>query len=82
MKKLIVTITLEMSVPDDWELFETSEGGQVIKMPDNQFLDIAIEPLFATDPEDNWSTTDSDEELDTILDMVESEDVSYEFITH
>ena len=82
MKKLIVTITLEMSVPDDWELFETSEGGQVIKMPDNQFLDIAIEPLFATDPEENWSTTDSDQELDTILDMVESEDVSYEFITH
>lgn len=82
MKKLVVTITLEMSVPDDWELFETSEGGQVIKMPDNQFLDIAIEPLFASDPEDNWSTTDSDEELDTILDMVESEDVSYEFITH
>ncbi len=82
MKKLIVTITLEMSVPDDWELFETSEGGQVIKMPDNQFLDIAIEPLFATDPEDNWSTTDSEDELDTILDMVESEDVSYEFITH
>ena len=82
MKKLIVTITLEMSVPDDWELFETSEGGQVIKMPDNQFLDIAIEPLFATDPEENWSTTDSDEELDTLLDMVESEDVSYEFITH
>ncbi|MCF8148795.1 MAG: hypothetical protein K9J50_09600 [Sulfuritalea sp.] len=82
MKKLIVTITLEMSVPDDWELFETSEGGQVIKMPDNQFLDIAIEPLFATDPEDNWSTTDSDDELETILDMVESEDVSYEFITH
>jgi hypothetical protein len=58
MKKLIVTITLEMSVPDDWELFETSEGGQVIKMPDNQFLDIAIEPLFATDPEENWSTTE------------------------
>jgi hypothetical protein len=82
MKKLIVTITLEMSVPDDWELFETSEGGQVIKMPDNQFLDIAIEPLFASDPEENWSTTDSDEELDTILDMVESEDVNYEFITH
>ena len=82
MKKLIVTITLEMSVPDDWELFETSEGGQVIKMPDNQFLDIAIEPLFETDPEDNWSTTDSDDELETILDMVESEDVSYEFITH
>ena len=42
MKKLHVTIKLEMSVPDDWELTETSEGGQVVKLPNNQFLDIAI----------------------------------------
>ncbi len=27
MKQLKVTITLEMSVPDDWELATTSEGG-------------------------------------------------------
>jgi hypothetical protein len=41
MKKLNVTIKLEMSVPDDWELVQTSEGGQVLKMPDNQYLDLA-----------------------------------------
>jgi hypothetical protein len=82
MKKLNVTIKLEMSVPEDWELVETSEGTPVIKLPDGQFLDLAIEPLFATDPEDNWSSTQDEDQLDDILDMVESEEVSYEFVTH
>lgn len=82
MKKLNITISLEMSVPDDWELSTTSEGTHVLKLPDNQFMDIAIEPLFASDPEDTWSSTDNDDILNDILDMVESESVSYEFVTH
>ena len=82
MKKLLVTIQLEMSVPDDWELVETSEGTPVLKMPDGQFLDMAIEPLFSTNPEETWSSTESEDELNDILDMVESEEVAYEFITH
>jgi hypothetical protein len=82
MKKLKVTIRLEMSVPDDWEMVETSEGTPVLKMADGQFMDLAIEPLFATDPEETWRGTDSDDELNNILDMVESEEVVYEFVTH
>ena len=82
MKKLNVTITLEMSVPEDWELVQTSEGGQVLKLPNHQFLDLAIEPLFATDPEETWSSTEDEDVLNDILDMVESEVVTYEFITH
>ena len=82
MKKLNVTIKLEMSVPDDWELVQTSEGGQVLKLPNQQFLDLAIEPLFATDPEETWSSTEDDEALNDILDMVESESVAYVFVTH
>ena len=31
MKKLNVTIQLEMTVPDDWELVDTSEGTPVIR---------------------------------------------------
>ncbi len=82
MKKLNVTIKLEMSVPDDWELAKTSEGGHVLSLPNQQFLDIAIEPLFASDPEETWSSTDDDDLLNDLLDMVESEEVSYEFVTH
>ncbi len=82
MKKLNITIQLELSVPDDWELVTTSEGGQVLKLPNQQFMDMAIEPLFATDPEETWSSSEDDDVLNDILDMVESEEVTYQFITH
>ena len=82
MKKLHITIQLELSVPDDWELITTSEGGQVLKLPNQKFMDMAIEPLFATDPEETWSSSEDDDVLNDILDMVESEEVTYEFITH
>lgn len=82
MKKLNVTIQLEMTVPDDWQLVETSEGTPVIQMADNKFLDLAIEPLFANDPEDMWSSSENEDELNEVLEMVESEDVAYEFVTH
>ena len=54
----------------------------MIQMANGKLLDIAIEPLFATAPEDMWSSTDSEEELHEVLDMVESEAVTYEFVTH
>ena len=82
MKKLNVTIQLEMTVPDDWQLVETSEGTSVIQMADNKFLDLAIEPLFANDPEDMWSSSENEDELNEVLEMVESEEVAYEFVTH
>ena len=82
MKKLKVTIELEMSVPDDWQLADTSEDTPVLQLPNGVFMDIAIEPLFASDPEETWSSTDDDDTLNDILDMVESEAVTYEFITH
>jgi hypothetical protein len=82
MKKLNVTIRLEMSVPDDWELVETSEGGLVVKLPNQQYLDLAIEPLFSEDPEETWSTTEDEGVLNDIMDMIDVEDVLYEFVTH
>ena len=82
MKKLNVTIQLEMSVPDDWSLVETSEGTPVLQMPDGTFMDLAIEPLFANDPEDMWSSSENEDELNEVLEMVESEEVAYEFVTH
>ena len=82
MKKLKVTSELEMSVPDDWQLADTSEGTPVLQLPNGVFMDIAIEPLFASDPEETWSSTDDEDTLNDILDMVESEAVTYEFVTH
>ena len=52
----------------------------MIRMPGGTYLDLAIEPLYAADPEGTWSGTDSDDELNEFLDMVDSEEVSYEFV--
>lgn len=82
MKKLSVTIKLDMSVPEDWELVETSEGTPVLKLPNGQFLDIAIEPMFTSNPEETWASTEDEDTLNDFLDMVDSEEVVYEFITH
>ncbi|MBK7719127.1 MAG: hypothetical protein KBF40_07340 [Giesbergeria sp.] len=82
MKKLRVTLELEMSVPEDWELVNTSEGTPVLRLPNGTFLDLTVEPLFASDPEETWASTDEDEALNEILDMVDSEVVNYEFVTH
>lgn len=82
MKKLKVTIQLEMSVPDDWEVVATSEGTPVLKLPKGQYLDMALEPLFASDPEDVWASADNEDALNDVLELVDSEEVSYEFVTH
>ncbi|GAA4028646.1 hypothetical protein [Actimicrobium antarcticum] len=82
MKKLTVTIKLDMTIPEGWELAQTSTGAQVIKLPDGKFLDITIEPMFATDPEDTWTSTQDDDVLNDFLDMIESEEVNYDLITH
>lgn len=79
MKKLHVTLELEMTVPDDWDLVETADGMPVLRLPDGTFMDMAMEPLFASNPEETWSSTEDEEELNDILDMVESEAVTYEF---
>ncbi|EYC52107.1 hypothetical protein AZ34_14235 [Hylemonella gracilis str. Niagara R] len=82
MKQLRVTIQLELAVPDDWEIVPTSEGTQVLKLPDGQYLDLAVEPLFASDPEDLWRSTEDEDVLDNFLEMVENEDVRYTFVQH
>ena len=45
-------------------------------------MDLAVEPLFTGDPEGEWASTESEEELNEVLDMVESEEVRYTFVTH
>lgn len=80
MKKLNVTIQLQMSVPDGWELVQTSEGTPMIRMPGGTYLDLAVEPLYTADPEGTWSGTESEDELNEFLDMVDSEEVTYEFV--
>lgn len=78
-KKLAVTITIEMDVPDHWEIVQSAEGIEVLKIGEQQFLDLTFEPMVATDIEAEWSNSVTDEFIDELLDMVDTESVTYEF---
>lgn len=77
-KKLAVTITLNLEVPDHWEVVNTSEGADVLKIGGNQFLDLTFEPMVTADIEGEWSNSVSDEFINSLFEMVETEEVAYE----
>jgi hypothetical protein len=79
MKKLVITLQIELEVPDEWAFVETSQGTQVIKIGENQFLDFIAEPILATDPEETWDAISDEAVYDNVLDKVVAEDVEMTF---
>lgn len=77
MKNVAVTIKLELEVPDEWELVKTSDGIDVLSMGMGQFLDLTFQPMVTDDIEGRWTNTVADGFIDSLLDMLVSEDVSY-----
>ena len=78
MKKLTVTIRMEMEVPDTWSVEKTSDGIDILKIADGRYLDMSAEPLIADDKDGTWSTDYDDDFANDIYDMVSSEDISYD----
>jgi hypothetical protein len=62
MKKLVIQITAELDIPEDWELVDHPGGMQVLKIGD-RYVDFDITPLAtdSSDPDATW--TDEDHEL-------------------
>lgn len=78
MKNIAVTIRLEMEVPDDWELAKTSDGIDILSMGNGQYLDLTFEPMVTDDIEGTWTNEVDEGFMDTLMDMVVSEDVTYQ----
>lgn len=81
MQKLAVTIKLELEVPDEWEVVQTSDGIDVLHIGNNQYLDLTFEPMVTDDINGTWSNSVDDDFMNSLIDMVESEDVTYKTIT-
>lgn len=77
-KKLYVSIELEMTVPDEWQIVETEEGVGVLKVADDTFLDLTFEPMVAKELAGAWNNDVSEAFMNDLLDMVDAESVSYE----
>lgn len=78
MKKLTVTIKMEMEVPDTWSVEKTSDGIDILKIADGRYLDMSAEPLIADDKDGTWSADYEDDFANQIYDMVSTEDISYD----
>ena len=81
MKKLAVTIRMEMEIPEEWELKETPDGFVVLKLAEDQYLDFTYEPMVTDDIKGRWSNDVDDDFMDLIEDMMVVEQTSYKFIT-
>ncbi len=77
-KKLSVTITLTMDVPDHWEIVGTSEGADVLQIGEGEFLDLTFEPMVTNDIEGEWSNSVTDDFINSLFEMVDAEEVTYE----
>lgn len=81
MKRLSVTIKLELEVPEEWELRKTSEGFEVLDIGEGRYMDMTFEPLLSENLDGMWTDSADDEFVNDLLDMLESEEVSYRLST-
>jgi len=84
MKKLLVTIQVELDIPETWELVEHPDQVQAIKMDDGQYMHMSFLPMMTKDFNEDaeWSSECSDEFTEKVLDMVSDEDVYMKLETH
>lgn len=84
MKKLLVTIQVELDIPDTWELVEHPDQVQALKMDDGQYMHMSFLPMMTKEFNENaeWSSECSDEFTEKVLDMVLDEDVYMKLETH
>jgi hypothetical protein len=78
MKSITVAIKLELEVPDDWEVVKTSDGIEVLSMGNSRYLDLTFAPMVTEDMEGTWVNSVDEGFMNALLDMVVTEDVSYE----
>jgi hypothetical protein len=84
MRKLLVTIQLELDIPNNWELVEHPDKVQAIKMDDGQYMHMSFLPMLTRDfiEDAEWSSECPDEFTESILDMVADEVVYMKVDTH
>jgi hypothetical protein len=82
MKKLQVTITLDMDIPEDWTLVDHPDGGPVLTVDDGRYMYMSFLPMFtdSLEPESDWTSERSDKVAVQILDMIQYEKVEMKIV--
>ncbi len=84
MKNLKVTISLDMEIPENWEIVEHPDGVPVLSIGDGNYMYLSFLPMFTKElePESNWTSECSDEFSNQVLDMVQGEEVEMSLELH
>ncbi|HSI44893.1 MAG TPA: hypothetical protein VK950_01850 [Methylophilus sp.] len=83
MKKILVTVQVELDIPDTWSLVEHPDEVQALKLDDGRYMYMSFLPMFTTELKEGaeWSSECTDEFSDELLDMVADEEVLMKFET-
>ena len=84
MKKLQVTIKLDMEVPEDWQLRDHPDGVPVLTIGNGRYMYLSFLPMFTAQmaPESEWTSECSEAFSQAVVDMVEDEQVNMRFLTN
>lgn len=82
MKKLQVTITLDMDIPEDWTLVEHPDGVPVLTLGDGRYMYMSFMPMFADElkPESDWTNECTEQFSTEVIEMVQDEEVEMKIV--
>ena len=82
MKKLQVTITLDMDIPENWTLTDHPDGVPVLTLDDGRYMYMSFLPMFTEDlePDSDWTSECSDQFSAEVVEMVQGEEVKMKLI--
>jgi hypothetical protein len=84
MKKLQVSITLDMDIPDDWMLLDHPDGVPVLTVGNGRYMYLSFLPMFAKglEPESDWTSVCSEKFAAEVVDMVQDEIVEMKIVVN
>ena len=84
MKKIQVSITLDMDVPDEWMMLEHPDGVPVLEIGDGRYMYMSFLPMFTNElnPESSWTSECSDKFSEEVVGMVQDEDVKMKIVVN
>jgi len=84
MKRLQVTITLDMDIPEDWTLVDHPDGGPVLTVDNGRYMYMSFLPVFtdSLEPESDWTSECSDKFAILVLDTVRDEKVEMKIVAN
>ncbi len=82
MKKLQVTITLDMDIPENWTLVDHPDNVPVLTVGDGRYMYMSFLPMFTNqlEPESDWTSECSPEFAEEVVEMAQVEDVAMKIV--